>query len=82
MDSANLVTEVLNTLNVKESGKCGYNDSSTSRVSLTELYKKLGLKECGENIAKAVSYAAFIENLQHVAEIGSSLGNIDFSGKF
>ena len=82
MESANFVTEFLNTLNVQESGKCGYNNSSTSQVSLTELCKKLGLKVCGENIAKVVSYAASIEILQHVAEIGSSLGNIDFSGKF
>ena len=82
MESASLVTEVFNTLNVPESGKCGYNDSSISQVSLTALCKKLGLKECGESIAKVVSYAASIEILQHVAEIGSSLGNIDFSGKF
>ena len=73
---------VLNTLNVPESGKCGYNDSSTSQVSLTELCKKLGLKVCGENSSKVVSYAASIEILQHVGDIGSSLGNIDFGGQF
>ena len=80
MEPSELISNLLNQVNVGPSGKCEIsNNSLTSQQTLPELCQIFGLDLDGNNTA-IVSYTALTQILQHVTGVVVLFGSIDFNG--